>query len=86
MNEVFHARMSNEGRIAIPTVCRKQIGLQPGQEVIIKVTPEGLLLTSYDQALDQFQDEVAKLVGPGVSLVDEVIADRRAEAPKEAGE
>ncbi len=45
-----------------------------------------MLLTSYDQALDQFQDEVTKLVGPGVSLVDEVIADRRAEAAQEASE
>ncbi len=86
MNEVFHSRVSNEGRVAIPAVCRKQIGLQAGQEVIIKVTADGLLLTSYDQALDQFQDEVSKLVGPGVSLVDEVIADRRAEAAKEVSE
>ncbi len=86
MNEVFHAKVSNEGRIAIPAVCRKQIGLQPGQEVLLKVTPEGLLLTSYEQDLNQFQDEVTKLVGPGVSLVDEVIKDRRAEAAKEAGE
>ena len=86
MNEVFHAKVSNEGRIAIPAVCRKQFCLQPGQDVIIKVTSEGLLLTNYDQDLDQFQDEVTKLVGPGVSLVDEVIADRKAEAAKEASE
>jgi AbrB family looped-hinge helix DNA binding protein len=86
MNEVFHAKLNDEGRLVIPAVCRRQIGLQPGQEVIIKVTSDGLLLTSYEQDLNQFQDEVAKLVGPGVSLVDEVINERRAEAAKEAGE
>jgi bifunctional DNA-binding transcriptional regulator/antitoxin component of YhaV-PrlF toxin-antitoxin module len=85
MNEVFHAKLNDEGRLIIPTMHRRQIGLQPGQEVIIKVTSDGLLLTSYDQALDQDQDEVAKLVGSGVSHVDEVITDRRDEATKEAG-
>jgi bifunctional DNA-binding transcriptional regulator/antitoxin component of YhaV-PrlF toxin-antitoxin module len=86
MNEIYHAKLNDEGRLVIPAVCRRQMGLQAGQEVIIKITSEGLLLTSYDQALDQFQDEVTKLVGPGVSLVDEVIAERRAEAAKEASE
>ena len=86
MNEVFHAKLNDEGRLVIPAVCRRQVGLQPGQDVILKVTSDGLLLTSYEQDLNQFQDEVTKLVGPGVSLVDEVIKERRAEAAKEAGE
>jgi bifunctional DNA-binding transcriptional regulator/antitoxin component of YhaV-PrlF toxin-antitoxin module len=46
MNEVFHTKVSNEGRIAIPAVFPKQIGLQTGQEVILKVTLGGLPLTS----------------------------------------
>jgi bifunctional DNA-binding transcriptional regulator/antitoxin component of YhaV-PrlF toxin-antitoxin module len=86
VKEVYHARLNDEGRLVIPMACRRQIGLQPGQDVLLKVTPEGLLLTSYEQDLTQFQDEVTELVGPGVSLVDEVINERRAEAAKEAGE
>jgi bifunctional DNA-binding transcriptional regulator/antitoxin component of YhaV-PrlF toxin-antitoxin module len=86
VNEVYHAKLNDEGRMVIPADCRRQTGLQPGQDVLLKVTPEGLLLTSYEQDLNQFQNEVASLVGPGVSLVDEVIADRRAEATKEASE
>jgi hypothetical protein len=53
---------------------------------LIKVIPEGLLLTSYEQAMATFQDQVSRLVGPGVSLVDELIAERRTEAAKENGE
>jgi AbrB family looped-hinge helix DNA binding protein len=86
MNELYHAKLNIEGRLVIPADCRKQVGLQPGEEVWLRVTPDGLLLTSYERALDTFQDEVSKLVGPGVSLVDELIAERRTEAAKENGE
>jgi AbrB family looped-hinge helix DNA binding protein len=86
MGELYHAKLNVEGRIVIPAACRKQVGLQAGEEVLIKVIPEGLLLTSYEQAMATFQDQVSKLVGPGVSLVDELITERRTEAAKEDGE
>lgn len=86
MPESYRAKLNDEGRLVIPASCRKHLGLQPGQEVLLKLTKEGLLLTTFDQALKQFQDEVAGLAGPGTSLSDEVIADRRAEAAKEDGE
>ena len=43
----------------IPAACRKQYGLETGQEVVLRVTHEGLLITTYDQALQRFQDDVA---------------------------
>jgi AbrB family looped-hinge helix DNA binding protein len=86
VTEIFRAKVNDEGRLVIPAPCRKQLGLQPGQEVLLQVTRDGILLTTFDQALKHFQDEVTKLVGPGVSLPDDLIADRRAEATREAGE
>jgi AbrB family looped-hinge helix DNA binding protein len=86
MAETYRAKLNDEGRLVIPASCRKHLGLQPGQEVLLKMTKEGLLLTTFDQALKQFQDEVAGLAGPGVSLANEVIAERRAEAAEENGE
>lgn len=86
MNEVYRAKLNDEGRLVVPAVCRKQLGLHAGQEVLLKMTDDGILITTFDQALKKFQDEVRSLVGPDVSLVDELIAERRAEAAKEAGE
>jgi AbrB family looped-hinge helix DNA binding protein len=84
MNEVYHAKLNDEGRLVIPAVCRRQIGLQPGQEVLLKVTPEGVLLYTQEQSLKRLQDWVVKSTPPDVSLVDELIAERRVAAAIEA--
>lgn len=86
MPESYRAKLNDEGRLVIPASCRKHLGLQPGQEVLLKLTKDGLLLTTFDQALKQFQDEVVGLTGPGISLSKETIAERRAEAAGEDGE
>jgi len=83
VNEVYHAKLNNEGRLVIPAVCRRQIGLQTGKEVLLKITPDGLLLYTQEQSLKRLQDWVAKGVGPGVSLVHVLIAERRVEATRE---
>jgi AbrB family looped-hinge helix DNA binding protein len=86
MNEVFRAKLNNEGRLVIPAVCRKQVGLQPGQQVLLKVTPDGLLVYTPEQSLKQLQNWLSSAVPSGVSVVDELIAERRAEVAKEANE
>jgi bifunctional DNA-binding transcriptional regulator/antitoxin component of YhaV-PrlF toxin-antitoxin module len=86
VNEVYHARLNDEGRIVIPAACRRQVGLQTGKDVLLKITPDGLLLYTQEQSLKRLQDWVAKGVAPGISLVDELIAERRAEAATEANE
>ena len=86
MEEVFRAKLNSEGRLNIPANCRKRLGLQPGQEVLMQISKEGLLVYTQDQALKRLQDYVASVVPSGVSLSDELIAERRAEATKEASE
>jgi bifunctional DNA-binding transcriptional regulator/antitoxin component of YhaV-PrlF toxin-antitoxin module len=86
MNEVYRAKLNDEYRLVIPAACRKRLGLQAGQEMLIKVTELGLEMTTYDLALKRFQEHVQSLVPAGESLVDELIAERRAEAAKEASE
>lgn len=83
MNEVYRAKINEEGRMVIPAACRKRLGLQAGQEVLLTLNEEGVQLTTFDRALRHFQDEVSRLVGPGRSLSAELIAERRAEAAKE---
>jgi AbrB family looped-hinge helix DNA binding protein len=77
MGEVYKAKLNDEGRLVIPAAARKELGLQSGQEVIVRVTDQGLLISTFEQSLKRFQDEVTRLVGPGRSLADELIAERR---------
>jgi AbrB family looped-hinge helix DNA binding protein len=84
MQEVFRAKLNNEGRLVIPAVYRRQLGLKSGQEVMVKLTHDGLLITTFDRALKGFQDDVASLVSEGTSLVDELLTERQSEASKEA--
>jgi bifunctional DNA-binding transcriptional regulator/antitoxin component of YhaV-PrlF toxin-antitoxin module len=86
MEEVYRGKINEEGRLVIPAAYRKQYGLANGQEVMLRATQEGLLIATFDQALQRFQDDVTALVGPNVSLVDELIADRRKEAATDRGE
>lgn len=86
MNEVYRAKLNSEGRLFVPAGCRTQAGLRPGQEVLLKVTPDGVLLYTHDQAVKRLQDWCAAHIPPDTSLVDELIAERRAEAAKEANE
>ena len=83
MEEVFRAKLNEEGRLVIPATYRRKLGFQTGQDLMLKLTQDGLLITTFDRALSRFQDDVAALVGPGISLVEEMIADRQAEAAKE---
>ncbi len=86
MKEVHRAKMNEEGRLLIPAELRKALGLRGGEELLIRRTENGLEVTTYERAIQRFQDRVAQLVGPGVSLAEELIEERRAEAAKEANE
>lgn len=83
MHEVYRAKVNEEGRMVIPAPCRKQLGLKAGQEVLLTMNEDGVQITTFDQALRHFQDEVLRLVGTNRSLATELIAERRTEAAKE---
>jgi len=69
--------------VIIPTSVRKLLGIKTGDELLFQVDDEGLLVTTLKQRIANAQRRVRKYVKPGTSLVDELIAGRRAEAQKE---
>jgi AbrB family looped-hinge helix DNA binding protein len=86
MNEVYRAKLNEEGRLVIPAACRKRLGLEAGQEVLLQVSSQGLLVYTQDMAVKRLQDWVASHIPADTSLTDKLISDRRAEAAKESGE
>ncbi|MFO0807539.1 MAG: AbrB/MazE/SpoVT family DNA-binding domain-containing protein [Gemmataceae bacterium] len=82
----FHTKLGDDGRIVIPAECRKRFGLKPGDTVVVEADELGLHLRSMAQVVKDVQAAFAPFCVPGKSVVDELIAERRAEAAAEAAE
>ena len=86
MNHVA-LKVDNQGRIMLPSWWRKQAGVEASSELFVAVTDEGsLVLETREQGLLRAQALVRKYVPEGVSLSDELIAERRLEAEREFNE
>ncbi len=74
-----------DGRIVIPVQYRRALQIEPGDEVRLKMENGELRIIGRKAAVEQAQALVRKFVPEGVSLSDELIAERRAEAARENG-
>ena len=72
------------GRVVLPAAMREALGLAPGDDVLISLEAEGIRILPRDEAIRQAQAIVRELVPDGVSLAEELIADRRREAARES--
>lgn len=78
------AQISENGRIVIPAAYRKAMGLKGGEVLTIRLDDEGLHIQSRAQAIKRAQAVVRRYVSADRSLSDELIAERRLEARREA--
>ena len=81
-----HVRLGPDGRIVLPAALRHQLGLKPGDALVIESDGDSLLVRSYDAVVRETQDYFRQFPAPGGSEVDGLIADRRAEAARERAE
>lgn len=72
-----------DGSLYLPHEVMEALRLKPGRGVIAEFDGENLTLNDGSAALKALQAYVQSVVPPGVSLVDELIADRRREAERE---
>jgi AbrB family looped-hinge helix DNA binding protein len=82
-HQLFHVRVSDGRRVVLPAEACKQLGIEVGDTVIVDVAEGKVQLHSFDTTLAEFRALLASKVPPGVSLVDELLAERRAEAARE---
>ena len=71
------------GVLAIPPAVCEEIGIKPGETIIIESDGDSLLLRTQASVIREVQAAVAAHIPAGVSLADGLIADRRAEAAAE---
>jgi bifunctional DNA-binding transcriptional regulator/antitoxin component of YhaV-PrlF toxin-antitoxin module len=82
-HEVFHMRVSDGRRVVLPPEVCKKLKVDVGGTVIADVTDEGVELHSVESTVKNFHSLLATKVPAGVSIVDELLAERRAEAERE---
>ena len=80
---VHQVRIDTSGRIALPAVLRERLGLTFGDSLLVIEDDGEVRIETAADALKEAQAYVASLVAPGVSLADELIAERRSEAASE---
>ena len=76
----IRSKMLEGGRILVPAAIRRAMKLEKGDTVLLELHGEELRVRSAAAALRRLQRSLRETVPPGVSLVEELIADRRAEA------
>jgi AbrB family looped-hinge helix DNA binding protein len=80
------AKINPNGRIVIPAAIREELGIAPGDTLLMEVEDGVLRIESYPARIRRIQREIAQYIPPGVSLADELIAERREEARREKEE
>jgi AbrB family looped-hinge helix DNA binding protein len=83
MNQEARLKVNENGRVVIPAAFRKALGIKAGDQVILSVEDNELRITTMKRRIERAQQRARKYLKPGVSLVDELIAERREAAKRE---
>jgi AbrB family looped-hinge helix DNA binding protein len=83
MDSETFARVNDNGRVVIPASYRKALGIKAGDKVILRMEHDELRITTMKRRLERAQRRIRQYVKPGVSLADELIAERREAAKRE---
>jgi AbrB family looped-hinge helix DNA binding protein len=80
MQTFIKTKVAQGGRIVIPAEMRKQLGIGIGEDVNLSLEDNSLKIITQKESIRKAQALFRKFVPEGVSIVDELIADRRKEA------
>lgn len=80
---IVKTKVTQGGRIVIPAETRKRLGIEIGEYVNLEEDADSFKVTTGRAALRRIQNSFKGRVPKGVSIVDELIADRRREAENE---
>jgi bifunctional DNA-binding transcriptional regulator/antitoxin component of YhaV-PrlF toxin-antitoxin module len=85
LKESFTTSLGQHGEFVLPEDVRHELGVEPGDLLIVSVKDGTLHVESANEILRRAQG-MFKDIAPGRSMVDELIAERREEARREAEE
>jgi AbrB family looped-hinge helix DNA binding protein len=83
MAQETRTRVNENGRVVIPASFRKALGINVGDEVVLRIADDELRISTLKRRIERAQRLVRRHVKKGTSLVDELIAERREAAKRE---
>jgi AbrB family looped-hinge helix DNA binding protein len=83
LKQETRTRINENGRVVIPAAFRKAMGINAGDEVVLRIEDDELRISTLKRRIERAQRLVRQHVKPGTSLVDELIAERRRAAKRE---
>lgn len=69
--------VGEKGRLVIPAAMRDQLGIKPGDSVELRIVDHELRISTRRGRIRRAQERVRQFVPEGVSLADELSAERR---------
>jgi AbrB family looped-hinge helix DNA binding protein len=81
MDRQLQVKVGSEGRVLIPVEVRRAVGLEPGSVVVVAVEGERVVLSPRDAIKKRLRH---MFEGLEESMAEELIAERRSEAGREA--
>jgi bifunctional DNA-binding transcriptional regulator/antitoxin component of YhaV-PrlF toxin-antitoxin module len=76
-------QLNEDGSVMLPAAVRKALGIAKGDEILLVQGAGGFLMTTRRRRIEEAQRHMRRYVKPGVSVVDELIAERREDAKRE---
>jgi AbrB family looped-hinge helix DNA binding protein len=79
----FRTQVDNSGRILLPLELRKEINLKKGDTIVLRQMEDKVELLKFQDIINEIHSIFANNKKPGISMTDEFIKQRRAEAELE---
>jgi AbrB family looped-hinge helix DNA binding protein len=76
-------RMGEKGRLVIPAAMREALGMGVGDVLALRVVDGELRIATLRERIRRVQERAKRIIKPGVSLADELSAERREAAKHE---
>jgi AbrB family looped-hinge helix DNA binding protein len=83
MAEETRGRVNENGRVVIPSSFRRALGIEVGDEVVLRIEGDELRITTQQRRIQRAQRRAQQYLKPGESLAAELLAERRKAAKRE---
>lgn len=83
MPDRIRVKVAANGRVVIPADFREALGIAKGGELIFRWEDDELRIATMKRNIERAQRHARQYLKPGVSVVDEFIAERREAAKHE---
>ena len=84
MEHVYHLKLGDSRRLALPAELCRSLDLKPGEELLVIPNDEGLTITPLRRHAELMRQELRGMVNTGKPLTEELKQLRKAEAAREA--